>query len=186
MYREDIIPHKEYEVAARYAKALHQITKERADIYRIDAELKKFLSILKKQKKIDKILNHPVIGLPQKETLLKDVFRGGWISDAAKNLIRLLIEKKRLPILKYILTVYREITFLLEKRVKVYALSASKLSSEEMRTLKKDLCKGICKDIELDLIIDKTLIGGLMVALGSRLYDGSVKKRLELIREGLA
>lgn len=185
MYKEEIIPHEEYEIAARYAKALHQITSSKENVYQIDTELKMFLSILEKQKNLDKILNHPVIGLSQKEKLLSAVFKRGWMSDLTKNFITLLVAKRRLPILKYILTVYRKITFILEKKVRAYATSAFKLSDETQDALRRDLCKEACKDIDLDLTIDESLIGGLAIMVGDRLYDGSVKKRLELVRKEL-
>jgi len=182
---EEIIPHEEYEIAARYAKALHQAASGQENIYQIDTELKMFLSILKKQENLEKVLNHPVIGLSEKEALLNCIFEGKWASDMSKNFITLLAKEKRLPILKYIIAVYREITFMLEKKIKAYATSYSELSSEAAAALTRHLSKEIGKDIEFDLSIDKSLIGGLVIMIGDRLYDGSVKKRLQLLRKEL-
>ncbi|MFA6209963.1 MAG: ATP synthase F1 subunit delta [Candidatus Obscuribacterales bacterium] len=171
-------------IASSYAEAVLDLSTQNAQEENVLNELKLINTVFASDKDMSVIINHPAIRANQKKEILRTVFSGK-VSELTDNLINLLADKRRLDLLPFIETGFRE---LLNKRKNI--VSATLTCSEPMAdsnvaNIKAQLTEHLGKRLELDVKVDSSLIGGVVLRLGDQVIDGSLNGRLKALEKAL-
>jgi F-type H+-transporting ATPase subunit delta len=171
-------------VAKRYAKALFELAKEQNKIAQVEDELKLIVTVLKENSDFHKLIKHPSIGADSKTALVKNIFESQ-LSEITLNTLLLLLDKGREdllePLLGYFVTIASEA--LGQAQATVYTPAA--LSESELGHIAVTFSKLTGKQIRVESVLDKSLLGGIKVRIGDRLYDGSLSGKLERLKNTL-
>ncbi len=130
------------------------------------------------------ILANPSLPLEQRTNVAREVFQG--LSAPARNLVLLLVRRGRIEQLPRVAAEFRRLDEIRQGITHASATSATPLTDPEVRALTARLEQLTGGRIALQTDVDESLIGGLVVRVGDRLIDGSVRGRLERLRNQLA
>jgi len=131
-----------------------------------------------------KVLVHPSLTTSQQAQALCDVC-GDKLNDAAKNLVNVLAENKRLPLLSEIAALYEEYKADLQNSVDVVVTSAFALSEEQTDKLAQALKAKLQREVRMTSEVDESLIGGAVIRAGDLVIDGSITGKLSKLAEAM-
>jgi F-type H+-transporting ATPase subunit delta len=171
--------------SGQYAEAVLEIASKTRDLpEKIASDLEAVNELIRKTPDLKLILGHPSIGGEQKKTLLTSLFANR-IDDLTLRLLELLTDKRRLPLLPAIETQYRVRLNRLKQIVTAKLIGADLLSEPAVANVKARLSEHLGKRLELQVSVDKSLIGGFVLRLGDRVIDGSLKGKLRSLEKSL-
>ena len=167
----------------RHAQAVFRIALETGQLERWQADLEKMGSVLQ-DKDLVSFLEHPKVSLESKSDMLQRLLQG--IMPTAMNLAHLLVAKKRLRIVPSLVAEYRRLVNAAQGVVEADVITAIPITDDESERIGKDLAAITGKMVMLGAKVDHEIMGGLVVRLGDKLMDGSVRTRLQELRRRLA
>jgi F-type H+-transporting ATPase subunit delta len=169
--------------ARRYAEAAFEIAMrdETVDAWRTELES---AATLVSDERVASALASPAIPL-ENRTALVDRLISGSVSAPVGNLVRLLLRRSRIEQLGRVAAEFRRLDNIRQGITPATATTAAELTPDEIRALTTRLEQSTGGRIELDVQIDPSILGGLIVRVGDRLIDGSVRGRLERLRNRL-
>lgn len=165
-------------VAKRYARALFEVAKERGLIDQIETELKDIVAVVNQNQELQKILSHKQIAQEEKKQLLSDLFKAH-VAEETFNLLAVLIENGRESDLAGIADAYVALANEARGIADAIVTTAKPLNEEEQARLASQFGKVLNKTLRIQTVVDPTILGGVVVRIGDRLYDGSMKRKLE-------
>lgn len=171
-------------VAKRYAEALFSLCKEDNSLDAIHEEFSAIASVISKEKELEEFMLSPQFKRDEKKEMLDNIF-GGKISETLLNLFKLLVDKARFGEATEIFNCFHERYYMEKGIVSTIVYSVVPMKAEAMATLKSNLEKQIQKQIVIENKIDETLVGGIMLRIGDKVIDGSIKRRMELLKDDL-
>lgn len=165
-------------VAKRYAVALFEIAKETSQLDSLEAELQMVSNTLKEHPELLNLLYSPRIDLQVKKEIFNQIFASR-LSTTMLNFMNLLIDRHREKELDSISAYYTRLAN--EKRGMEDALvtTVQPLSDQEGESLKEHFGKLTGKKIRIQNVVDPSILGGMIVQIGDRLFDGSVAGKLQ-------
>jgi F-type H+-transporting ATPase subunit delta len=173
-------------VARRYAKALVETVAEQAgDLEAVHAELRDLAEVIDGHRDLSSLLYSPSVRLDVKGAIVEDLIEKAGLTDLSSTFVRLLLEKGRLRYLGSIAETFEQMANERLGRLKVSVVSATPLAEAEMERLSAELAEATGKTIVMEAEIDPALIGGLVVKVGGRVVDGSIRHQLDALRESL-
>jgi F-type H+-transporting ATPase subunit delta len=168
-----------------YAEALLRSAGERHEEQEVYDELQALVGqVFQEHPEIEALFDNAAVSREQKEKLIRDAFSGR-SSDTLVRFLLVLNEHDRLNLLRAVLMEYRGLLDQRLNRVRVLVRSATALTGEQQDRLKQILQQRLGREPILEMGVDPSLLGGLMVRVGDELYDGSVRSRLDAIRNQL-
>jgi len=170
--------------ARRYARALLDVALQQGDPEALRRELREAAALLGGQKELRAALEHPALSAAAKTKLVQAVW-GGRGSVLLARLMTLLAERGRTPLLAAIEESFTALWNAHRGTVAAEAVSAVPLDEAQTRAVVEALRRATGKDVELQARVDPTLLGGLVVKMAGRTYDGSVRGRLKSLRARL-
>jgi F-type H+-transporting ATPase subunit delta len=174
-----------YRVARRYAEAALELAEEQNQGERLAADLEVVWKVMKESREFIGLLKSPVISKDKKRALLAEIFRSK-LSVFTFNFLNLIVDKGREDVLDDIIKEYYKLR---DDRLGIVTLevrAATELTKDQQQTIVKRF-EGITrKKIRVAFSIDKQLKGGFVARVGDTVYDGSVRRQLELLRERFA
>ena len=172
-------------ISRKYARALFDVLKASGKTRESLTQLQAVAEVLEKdQPDLRTVLGHPRIPAEKKAELVKKVF-GSTVSTETMQLLQLLARRGRFEALPGIVTVLDALVMDAEGKARATVTSAVALDDGQKQELLHKLGTMTGRFIDLTLKVDPTLVGGLVVRVGDRLVDGSVRFQLEQLREGL-
>lgn len=169
-------------VSRRYAKALFEIGREQDALDDIERELTEVDATIAGEKEARDALFHPLIPVEEKVQLVERLFKGR-VGPVTLNFLKLLVEKKRERYLSSILTEYKELVARAKKILKVEAVFAREPRPDVVAGVKERLAAVTGNQIDLRVTVEPRLIGGLVLRVGDKRLDGSIRTRLEVLRQ---
>ena len=172
-------------VARRYAAALADVVTKTNEVDSVKAELKTWEELINANADLQTAFRSPAISHASKEKVLEDLIGKTKPTRTTANFLRVLLQNNRLTEIKEI---NERFAGVLEERsglISAQITSARPLSANEKAELKSNLDKLTSKQVTLNFETDETIIGGLITRVGSTVYDGSVKTKLEELRQQL-
>jgi F-type H+-transporting ATPase subunit delta len=174
-------------VASRYARALTDVVfSAHLDPAKTIQDLKDIASTLQTSKDLRFAWESPAIPQPKKLQLLDAIAAQAGMVKQVRNFIAILIDQRRLNVLPEMIT-------LLQSQINerlgfadAEVTSSRPLADDERKTLESQVAKATGKTIRASYGQDKALLGGAVVKVGSTIYDGSVRGRLERIKAQIA
>lgn len=170
-------------VAVRYGRAIFEIAKEQDSIISYGECLTVIAKGIEGNSELEEYLSSPHVPRNAKKELLGEVFSGA--PEMVKNFLFLLIDKGREMLLKDIAFTYQEIVDEEFSSLEVAVVSAKPLKEENQILLTQKLEEISGKSIRLRLSEDPSLIGGMILHVGNRWIDGSLKGQLESLKYSL-
>lgn len=171
-------------VPRRYAQALLMIALEKDALDQYEQELKTFAGILEAETRLTAVLDNPKVLPEVKKKLLEQIIQGR-VCPVVFNFLCLIVDKKResnyLDIIKEFSRYADEARHIVDAEVR----SVVALTEKDFRNLEVRLGKATGSKVRLTSVIDPSLIGGLVVRIGDTVIDGSIVKRLSLLRNRL-
>lgn len=171
-------------VTKRYATALFDIAKTKNAVEQFEDEIKLILQVLNDEKEFLQILSHPQILQDEKIQVVENVFDGKAAPEIV-GLLVLIIKKNRQEIMLDILKQFIEMAETEKGILKATLTIAMPLDEQQLAQIKKRLENNTQKTIELDVIIDKAIIGGMVIKVGDKVVDGSVAGKMQALKQQL-
>jgi F-type H+-transporting ATPase subunit delta len=168
-------------VEKRYAQAIMELSQN--DIEVIRQELEEFVVIYNLDKEFSSFLVNPTIKADKKQAVIRNVFTDK-LSKNMLNFILLLISKKRI---KKIPEIYEQLVCLINEKSNVLdmkIITAEPLDEQQLLRIKekfRDKYNAVA--VKSEEIVDASIIGGIKVLIGDKVYDGSIKGRIESLTE---
>jgi len=172
-------------VARRYSTALADVVIASGDAETVKTELAVFGELIAGNANLSAALSNPTIAHASKEKVLGELIKRVKPSKTTANFLRVLLQNNRLTEIGEIDTRFESV---LEERsgiVPAEVTSARELPDTERTEFEKTLEKLTGKDMQITYVVDANIIGGVVTRIGSTVYDGSVKTKLENLREQL-
>ena len=159
-------------VAGRYASALYDLASEQRATDAVAASLSSFLAVIKENKDLERLIRSPVFSAKEQIDALDGVLSTEKISGVAANFIRLVATKRRLFVLPQMIAAYQRLHDAAKGVVRADVTVASPLKDEHRAALNHVLTEVTGrKTVDMDIKIDPSIIGGLIVKVGSRMVE---------------
>ena len=171
-------------VAMRYARALLEIAQKDADPERIERELSGVVALMNNHALLNDSLVSPAVPPSSKRELINTLAaRAGDLSAITVRLLVLLAERHRLRLLAEILDVYRDRLMDLRGVVRARITTASPLPDDRIQAIARHLQDATGRAVKLEVEVDPAIIGGALTQVGSTVFDGSIARHLERLRQ---
>jgi F-type H+-transporting ATPase subunit delta len=170
-------------VAGRYASALYSLAQDQRQTAEVAAALGRLDAMIAQSPDLQRLVRSPVFSAADQTKALNALLARAEISGVAANFVRLVAQKRRLFALRDMIRGYSALYDAARGVTRAEVTSASPLSDDQIAAL-KDQLRGTAggKDVDLAVKVDPAIIGGLVVKLGSRMVDGSLRTKLNAIR----
>lgn len=162
----------------RYALALYQVAEEKGKVEEYLQDLREIINIIDNSQEFQQIIKHPQISTRRKKKTFIKIFKGN-IDEELLSFLLILIEKDRILFLKEKLNEMEKIHLERNNTIIANVKSVIPLSTEQIENLREKLIKKYDKHIIVKEEIDKSIIGGLYVRVGNDVIDGTVKSKLD-------
>lgn len=172
-------------IANRYAEALFQIGEEENKTDNLYNELKEVSSLVATNKELNNVMKSPLVSKAEKIQLVDALFADK-VDNDLKNFLKVLIEKGRITSLKSIEATYKELLNKKNNILEGYVISAVPMADEKIKELQDELSKKYNKNVTLENKVDKNILGGVLVRLGNTEIDGTIKTRLDGLKNQLS
>jgi len=174
-------------IAGTYARAFADVVLgERLDAKRAIGGVRRVSGLLAESPNLRRVWENPAVPVEQKRHLLDAIVQREGIEKPVRNLVAVLIDHRRV---QYLEQIAQQLEKELDARLgfaEAEVSSARELGDTEKRSLEGKIEKVTGKKVRARFGLDATLLGGVMVRVGSTIYDGSVKGQLERIREAIS
>lgn len=171
-------------VTKRYATALFDIAKEQGAMKSFEEQVAVMKQVLSQEADFFTILAHPSVLQANKIQMVEEIFKGK-VSEELVGLLVLIIKKGRQDM---ILEIFDEfLTMAKAHRGVIGALvtSATVLNDEQLAQIKANLEKNTNKTVELEAVVDRSLIGGMIIKVGDKVVDGSIRGKMNGLKTQL-
>jgi F-type H+-transporting ATPase subunit delta len=169
-------------VAARYASALFEVAQEAGSVDAVATDLDRFDALIQSSADLQRLIRNPVFTAEEQAGAIGAILDRSGMSGLTGNFIRLVAAKRRLFALPEMVRAFRELVATSKGIVRAQVTLAEAPSDRALNDIKAALREVARADINLDVKIDPSLIGGLIVKIGSRMVDASVRTKLNSIR----
>ncbi|MDI9569462.1 MAG: F0F1 ATP synthase subunit delta [Pseudomonadota bacterium] len=169
-------------IAKRYARAFFEIALEEKQLERYHEELSGFAAIIGGSKDLKEFLANPIFDQSEKKSVVESILQKTDVSGITANFLKLLTDKQRIVILSDIVECYRELMDEALKTVRASVKTAFPLTPEMVRRLQEGLESQTSKKVEMTVIEEPSLLGGIVVRVGDTVYDNSIRTQLNNIR----
>ncbi len=171
--------------AARYARALFDVALKEAEPQAVERELSAFLDLVRGHEQLSRVLVTPAVPAPRKQALVSALASRTALSPVTSKLLVLLASRDRLVLLADLVDEFRRRLLDHQRVVRAAVTTAVPLPPERVAALGRAFEKVTGRQVQVTAGVDPAVIGGVVARIGSVVYDGSVKRHLERIREAL-
>lgn len=168
-------------VSKTYGEALFQAACEGSDAKctELMEEIRQLQGILKANPEFDSLMKHPSIPKPEKQKVMEEVFRGR-VSDELVNFLHIIVSKERFSELDAIFDYFTDRVKERQRIGVVYVTSAAALSGQQKAAVEKKILEtSDYRELEPHYAVDTELIGGLVIRIGDRVVDSSIRTKLD-------
>jgi F-type H+-transporting ATPase subunit delta len=169
-------------MAGRYAAALFELAKEDGRLPQLEADLKSFQAMLNESADLRRLIRSPVISAEDQAKALDAVLAKAGASPLTANFFKLIARNRRLFAAPDMIRDFRALLARERGEVSADVASAHPLTAEQLTALKDALRVQIGKDVQVNTSVDPALLGGLVVKVGSRMIDSSLRTKLDNLK----
>ena len=169
-------------VAGRYASALFELARDQRAIDAVSADLDRFDALLRDSEDLRRLVKSPVFTAEAQERAVAAIVERAGIGGFAGNFIRLAAANRRLFALPDMIRAFRTLVAEHKGIVRAQVTVAERPSDRIVNDIKSALRDVAKAEVDVDLKVDPALIGGLVVKIGSRMVDASLRTKLNSIK----
>ena len=167
--------------AERYSLALFELSEENNLLSQIEDQSSSILNLIEQSEDFSNLIKDPTTSQEDLLKVINTISENNKFESLFKNFLSFLIQKRRFFFIERILKSFIEICSRKRGELKAELKSAKELSNEEIKKITEELTKNFSSKIKLNYIQDESLIGGLVVQVGSTMIDTSIKSKLQQI-----
>ena len=169
-------------IAARYATAVFELAKEAGDLDALERDVDTLDDAITGSADLRDLIRSPIYTRDQQSGAVSALAQKMGLSGTFANTLKLMASKRRLFVLSQLLVVLREKIADEKGEVTAEVQSARALSDKQQSALVKTLKASVGKDVKMKLSVDESLIGGLIVKVGSKMIDTSIRSKLAALQ----
>mgnify|MGYP002084420477 FL=1 len=173
-------------MAGRYVRALFELALDAKTVDAVKADLETFDRMVGESADLNRLVRSPVFGAEERSRALAAVLDKAGIGGLAANFLKFVTSNRRLFAVRDMIRDFRKLVAQWKGEVSAEVTAAEKLSDahlEELKNALKSVTGG--KAVDLNVKLDPAIIGGLMVKLGSRMVDSSLRTKLNAIKHAM-
>ncbi len=172
-------------VSGRYATALFELARDEKVVDAVKADLDGFEAMLAGSADLKRLVRSPVFSAEAQSKALTAVLDKAGITGISANFLKLLTANRRLFAVNDVIRAFRALVANFKGEATAEVTVAEALSDKNLDSLKAALKSVTGKDVALNVKIDRSIIGGLVVKLGSRMVDSSLRTKLNSIKHAM-
>ncbi|WP_338958941.1 ATP synthase F1 subunit delta [Fusobacterium nucleatum] len=165
------------QVGRRYSKAIFDIAEEKNQVKEIYELLNSAMVLYRTDKEFKNFIRNPLISNEEKKLILNEIF--GKDNRDNLNILLYILDKGRINCIKYIVAEYLKIYYRKNRILDVRATFTKELTDEQKKKLIDKLSQKTGKEINLEIKIDKNILGGGVIRIGDKIIDGSIRRELD-------
>lgn len=166
-------------MAGRYALALFELALESKKLKGVEADLKAFSGLLEGNSDLRRLVRSPVFSAEDQQRAVVAIAKRAKISGITANFLALIAQNRRLFAIGDMIRAFQALAARHRGEVTAQVTSAARLSPGQTKALKASLKSAIGQNVQLTSHVDPALLGGLVVKVGSRMIDTSLKTKLD-------
>ena len=172
-------------IAERYAKAVFDLAIEGKSIKAVEADLAVLEAALGDSRELVALISSPLVTREQQRLAVAALAEKMKLSRIMTGALGLKAEKRRLFILPQFIDALRQLIAEHKGEVTAEVTAAKALTKAQSDKLSKALKAAVGKDVNINMAVDESLIGGLVIKLGSRMIDTSIRARLNALQNSM-
>ena len=172
-------------IAGRYAQALFELAQETGGLKALEADVKALTEVLAQSPEFAAMIASPVVGKAEQGAAIAAVAAKIGLSMLTQNTLALMAQKRRLYVIPHLVQDLKARIAVEKGEVTAEVTSAKALTATQRKALVASLKANVGKDVILNATVDESLIGGLIVKLGSTMIDTSVKAKLAALQNAM-
>lgn len=165
-------------VAGRYAAALFDLARDQGELDNVDQDLGKFQAMLDQSADLKRLVNSPAFAAEDQDRALKAVMDWASVGATTSNFLRVVARNRRLFAAEDMIKSFKQQLALHRGEIAAEVQSATQLNDEQLAALTEKLKSSFGKDVRITAKVDSSLLGGLVVKVGSRMFDSSLRTKL--------
>ena len=174
-------------VAKSYAKALFELARERQQADQVEGELELVAAAVAGDSALGAVMERPWVSPANKRRLAEEIGQGLELSKLGRDFLALIAAQGRVDHLPAIVTAYRGMLDVSHGRVRARVRTAVALTESDRTALAARLSRALeGKQVVIEEVVDRNLLGGFVAEIGSLIVDGSLNGQLDRLRERLA
>ena len=172
-------------IAERYAAAVFALAKEAGSLDTLEANIDDLADALAVSEDLRDLINSPVYSRETQGQAIRAVAEKMGLTEVFKNTLSLMADKRRLFVLPALIAQLRDMISEEKGIVTAEVTSAVELSSAQSKSLAATLKKQVGRDVKIKTTVDESLIGGLVVKVGSKMIDTSIRAKLHSLQNAM-
>ena len=169
-------------VAERYANALFELAQDTKSLLAVESDLDRFAALIEESPDLKRLVRSPVFSSDEQLRAVAAVLEKDQIGGIVANLVKVAAGNRRLFAVPEMIVAFKRLAAKQRGEVTAEVTSAEPLSDAHVADLKAALKASLGKDVTLSSHVDPSLIGGLIVKVGSRMIDGSLRTKLNSLK----
>lgn len=169
-------------MAGRYASALFELALEARKLKEVEKDLREFAAMLDASGDLTRLVRSPVISAAQQANALEAILKKAGIKGLTASFLNLVARNRRLFAVRDMIRAFEALCARHRGEITAQVASASKLSAAQTRALRTALKSAVGKDVRIDARVEEALLGGLVVKVGSRMIDTSLRTKLDNLK----
>lgn len=169
-------------MAGRYATALFELALEEKSLDAIASDLSRFEEMVEGSPDLKRLVTNPIFGAEEQTKALKAVLERAKIGGLAAKFLLRVAQNRRLFAVSLIIKAFRTLNSRHKGEVRAEVVVAEPLAEKHLAALKEMLAGATKRDVMLDVKVDPKILGGIVIKLGSRMVDASLKTKLNSIK----
>ncbi len=167
------------EISQRYALALYELSKENNQTDEFVANMTNFMKLFNSNKELKNFVKNPTYSVENQKIVFDKILSLMNFNKLVKNFFSVLITKKRIFFLDQIIEEFLNLISIKRGEISGSLISSKEIDEKTILDIEKEISENIKRSIKLKSKIDKSLIGGVVVQIGSLMIDTSIKNKLQ-------
>ncbi len=166
----------------RYATALFELARDAEVLEQAETDLGRFNDMLEASSDLERLVRSPVFSAADQQRALAALLERAGIEGLTANFLNLVARNRRLFAVRGMIRAFRSLLARHRGEVSAQVASATELSAAQMTALRSALESAVGQDVQIESTVDASLLGGLVVKVGSRMIDNSLRTKLSNLR----
>lgn len=172
-------------LATRYATALFDLAKQKNEVDQVNDDLQGLSDALDESPELKRLIESPVLARDEQENGILSVAEQAGVRELTGNFLGTLARNRRLYVLPGAIRAFQDLVAQSRGEVTAEVTSAQELTAEQERSVREAAKRFAGRDVNLRTNVDPSLLGGLVVKVGSRMLDVSLKSKLQQLEQSM-
>ncbi len=173
-------------IATRYVSALLDMAEKEKLTEQVEKDLQELSAMIKESADLQALINNPLMNREQQRDGILAIAENAKLQKLTGNFLGVIADNRRLTALPQIIKAFQDELRQRRGEVEAKVETAFALSPAQTDALQKQLSKTMGTNVTLDVEVNKDLLGGMVVTVGSRMIDDSVRRKLERLQRTMS